>query len=51
LGLDVQKKEKLAHYSNIFTDITFKYPFRIQELEGIAARGNFDLTQYQNHSG
>ena len=33
------------------TDITFKFPFGEQELWGIAARGNFDLTQHQEHSG
>ncbi|MDR1528670.1 MAG: glycine--tRNA ligase [Puniceicoccales bacterium] len=51
LGLDVHKKEKLAHYSKACTDITFKYPFGVQELEGVAARGNFDLAQHQNYSG
>ena len=51
LGLDVHKKEKLAHYSKACTDITFKYPFGMQELEGIAARGCFDLTQHQKYSG
>lgn len=51
LGLDVHPKEKLAHYSRACTDITFHYPFGVQELEGIAARGNFDLTQHQNASG
>ena len=51
LGLDVHKPEKLAHYSRACTDITFHYPFGVQELEGIAARGNFDLTQHQNASG
>ncbi|MDR1595656.1 MAG: glycine--tRNA ligase [Puniceicoccales bacterium] len=51
LSIDVHEKEKLAHYSKACTDITFKYPFGAQELEGIAARGNFDLTQHQNHSG
>ncbi|MDR1432929.1 MAG: glycine--tRNA ligase [Puniceicoccales bacterium] len=51
LGLEVHSKEKLAHYSKACTDITFKYPFGVQELEGIAARGNFDLTQHQTHSG
>ena len=29
----------------------FKFPFGEHELEGIAARGNFDLTQHQKHSG
>ena len=51
MGLDVHEKEKLAHYSKACTDITFHYPFGVQELEGIAARGNFDLTQHQNASG
>ncbi|MDR1366818.1 MAG: glycine--tRNA ligase [Puniceicoccales bacterium] len=51
LDLDVHHPEKLAHYSRACTDITFRYPFGEQELEGIAARGNFDLTQHQNASG
>ncbi|OHE72535.1 MAG: glycine--tRNA ligase [Verrucomicrobia bacterium GWC2_42_7] len=51
LGLDVHPKNKLAHYSRACTDITFKYPFGVQELEGIAARGCFDLTQHQEASG
>ena len=32
-------------------DILYKFPFGTQELEGIAARGDFDLTQHQQHSG
>ncbi|MDR3317439.1 MAG: glycine--tRNA ligase [Puniceicoccales bacterium] len=51
LGLDVHRPEKLAHYSRACTDITFHYPFGVQELEGIAARGNFDLRQHQGASG
>jgi glycyl-tRNA synthetase len=51
LGYDVHRPEKLAHYSRACTDITFHYPFGVQELEGIAARGNFDLKQHQNASG
>lgn len=51
LGKEIHKKEKLAHYSRATTDITFKFPFGEQELEGIAARGNFDLTQHQTASG
>ncbi|MDR2677624.1 MAG: glycine--tRNA ligase [Puniceicoccales bacterium] len=51
LGLQVHAKEKLAHYSKACTDITFRYPFGAQELEGIAARGNFDLTRHQEASG
>ena len=51
LGEEVHPKEKLAHYARACTDITFKFPFGEQELEGIAARGNFDLTQHQESSG
>src|ERR1051326_2883648 len=29
----------------------FKYPFGVQELWGIAARGNYDLEQHAKHSG
>ena len=51
LGEEVHPKEKLAHYARACTDVTFKFPFGEQELEGIAARGNFDLTQHQENSG
>ncbi len=51
LGEDVHPKEKLSHYSRATTDITFHYPFGLHELEGIAARGDYDLRQHQEHSG
>ena len=56
LGTDVldyywQKKEELAHYARACVDILFRFPFGTEELEGIAARGDFDLTQHQAHSG
>ncbi|MGI8605222.1 MAG: glycine--tRNA ligase [Verrucomicrobiales bacterium] len=56
LGTDVlayhwQKKEELAHYARATVDILFKFPFGTEELEGIAARGDFDLTQHQKFSG
>jgi len=44
-------KEKLSHYSKGTIDIMFEFPFGVQELQGIAARGNFDLTQHQEASG
>ena len=43
--------EKLAHYAKAACDIEFKFPFGWGELEGIHHRGNFDLTQHQQHSG
>ena len=45
------EKKDLAHYSKATVDILFKFPFGTQELEGIAARGDFDLTQHQKFSG
>ncbi|MEI7729966.1 MAG: glycine--tRNA ligase [Verrucomicrobiota bacterium] len=46
-----QKPEELAHYARATVDLLYKFPFGTQELEGIAARGDFDLTQHQKHSG
>jgi glycyl-tRNA synthetase len=51
LSLYDHAKEKLAFYSRGTTDIMFKYPFGVQELWGIAARGNYDLTQHAKGSG
>ena len=51
LGEEIHPQDKLAHYAKACTDITFRFPFGEHELEGIAARGCFDLTQHQNHSG
>ncbi|MEM7672026.1 MAG: glycine--tRNA ligase [Verrucomicrobiota bacterium] len=47
----IHPEEKLSHYSKGTTDIMFEFPFGVQELWGIACRGNFDLTQHENHSG
>jgi glycyl-tRNA synthetase len=41
----------LAHYSSATTDIEYDYPFGWGELEGIARRGCFDLTQHVKASG
>ncbi|MBU6402926.1 MAG: glycine--tRNA ligase [Verrucomicrobia bacterium] len=46
-----QKPEELAHYAKACVDILFRFPFGAQELEGIAARGDFDLSQHQRFSG
>lgn len=47
----IHEDHKLAHYARACTDVTFKFPFGTQELMGVAARGNFDLTQHSLHSG
>ena len=44
---------ELAHYSNACVDVEYLYPFtapKYGELEGIAHRGCYDLTQHQEHS-
>src|SRR5207249_8519168 len=55
-----QKPEELAHYAKATVDILFKFPFSKrddkgelmgEELEGIAARSDFDLSQHQRFSG
>jgi glycyl-tRNA synthetase len=51
LGLHVRKTGTLVCYSKARTDITFKYPYGVQELEGVAALVNLDLVQHQSCSG
>ena len=46
-----QTPEDLAHYARACVDILCHFPFGTEELEGIAARGAFDLTAHQNASG
>ncbi|MEY2409770.1 MAG: glycyl-tRNA synthetase [Verrucomicrobiota bacterium] len=46
-----QKPAELAHYARACVDILFKFPFGTQELEGIAARSDFDLSQHERCSG
>ncbi len=60
LGFHRQTPEELAHYARACVDILFKFPFskrnekgelRGEELEGIAARSDFDLSQHARFSG
>ncbi|HLP84081.1 MAG TPA: glycine--tRNA ligase [Phycisphaerales bacterium] len=47
-------KDELSHYSVGTSDVEYRFPFTAPgfgELEGIAHRGNYDLTQHQKHSG
>lgn len=43
--------EELSHYSAATSDIEVQYRWGWGELEGIAHRGDFDLTQHAKHSG
>ena len=46
-------QDELAFYSKATVDIEYLYPFTAPdfgELEGVAHRGEYDLTQHKNHS-
>ena len=47
----IYKKEELAHYASACVDVMYDFPFGTQELEGIAARGDFDLSRHAQFSG
>jgi glycyl-tRNA synthetase len=51
MGYDIHEGDGLAHYARACTDITFRFPFGVQELMGIAARGDFDLKAHTEGSG
>ncbi len=58
IGLDMTRirtrphaSDELAHYSTACVDVEYHFPFGWKELEGIAHRGNYDLTQHTKHSG
>lgn len=45
------KHERLVFYAKEAYDIEYQYPFGFSELEGIHARGNYDLSQHAKFSG
>ncbi len=51
LRLRAHGPEELSHYSSATSDIEYLFPMGWSELEGIANRGDFDLTQHAKHSG
>jgi glycyl-tRNA synthetase len=50
-NLQWHKHENLVFYAKEAYDIEYRYPFGFKELEGVHARGNYDLTQHTKHSG
>ena len=50
LRLRQHAKDELAHYAKDCYDIEYEFPFGWSELEGIANRGNFDLSQHATFS-
>ncbi len=51
LRLRQHPSEELSHYSSATSDIEYLFPIGWSELEGIANRGDFDLTQHAEFSG
>ncbi len=51
LRLREHGKDELSHYSKRTADIEYRFPMGWSELEGIANRTDFDLTQHARFSG
>ncbi len=50
LQLRAHDADELSHYSSATSDIEYQFPMGWSELEGIANRGDFDLTQHAKFS-
>ncbi len=51
LRLRAHDAGELSHYSSATSDVEYLFPIGWQELEGVANRGDFDLTQHTEYSG
>jgi glycyl-tRNA synthetase len=51
LRLRAHDDDELSHYSTGTADVEFMFPWGWDELEGIAQRTDYDLTQHAEHSG
>ena len=51
LRLREHPQDELSHYSSATSDVEYLFPIGWSELEGIANRGDFDLTQHAQFSG
>jgi glycyl-tRNA synthetase len=51
LRLRAHDADELSHYSSGTSDVEYLFPIGWSELEGIANRGNFDLSQHAEFSG
>ena len=45
------EEDELSHYADRTYDIDYQYPWGWDELEGVASRTNYDLTQHSRESG
>ncbi|HWE14518.1 MAG TPA: glycine--tRNA ligase [Solirubrobacteraceae bacterium] len=51
LRLRPHDADELSHYSSATSDVEYLFPIGWQELEGIANRGDFDLSRHAEYSG
>lgn len=51
LRLRPHDPDELAHYARGCVDVEYKFPIGWSELEGIANRTSYDLSQHMKHSG
>ena len=51
LRLRAHDADELSHYAAATADVEFRFPWGWDELEGIANRTDYDLTQHAQHSG
>ncbi len=51
LMLRAHGADELSHYSSATSDVEYYFPMGWSELEGIANRGDFDLSRHQEFSG
>jgi glycyl-tRNA synthetase len=51
LRVRAHESGELSHYSSATSDIEYLFPIGWSELEGIANRGDYDLTQHTQFSG
>ncbi len=50
LRLRAHEADELSHYSSNTSDVEYLFPIGWSELEGIADRGNFDLSRHAEHA-
>jgi glycyl-tRNA synthetase len=51
LRLRAHDADELSHYSSATSDVEYLFPIGWSELEGIANRGDFDLSRHAEYSG
>src|SRR2546423_5357730 len=51
LRLRAHEADELSHYSSATSDVEYLFPIGWSELEGIANRGDFDLSRHAEYSG